>query len=194
MAVGRPKQFDRDEALGRAMETFWQHGYEGASLPELLKAMGIARQSLYDTFGNKRGLYISAIEHYRNTQLSQALARLTAPGSPLENVRQTVRFFEDLAADVRCRGCFVANALVETAPRDPEIAALLRDILELLRASVEDTLREARERGELAAHKSPEQLSRALTNAMVGLAVTGKLEVPPEQLRDVYAGTLSMLD
>lgn len=176
------------------MELFWRRGYEATSLPELIATMGISRQSLYDTFGNKRALYIRAIEHYRATQLSQALRMLERDAPPLENVREVVRFFETLAGDARCRGCLVANALVEMSPRDPEIAQLLRETLELLRNAVERALREARSRGELAQRKSPERLSRALTNAMLGLAVTGRLEVGGEELREIYDGTLSMLD
>jgi TetR/AcrR family transcriptional repressor of nem operon len=194
MAGGRPKQFDREEVLQRAMELFWLRGYEAASLPELLKTMGISRQSLYDTFGNKRELYVSAILHYRATQLSQALALLDRDGSGLENVRDLVRFFEELAADTRCRGCFVANALVEMGPHDPEIAHLLQETLEILREGVERALREAQARGELALTKSPEGLSRALTNAMIGLAVTGRLEVRRSELGEICAGTLGMLD
>jgi TetR/AcrR family transcriptional repressor of nem operon len=104
MAGGRPKEFDTPEVLQRAMELFWRQGYAAVSLPELLRAMGISRQSLYDTFGSKRELYIGAIEHYRATQLSLALALLEREGSPVENVRSVVGFFEDLAADTRCRG------------------------------------------------------------------------------------------
>jgi TetR/AcrR family transcriptional repressor of nem operon len=176
------------------MELFWLKGYEAASLPELLKTMGISRQSLYDTFGNKRELYISAIQYYRATQLSQALALLERDGSRIQNVKDVVRFFEDLAADARCRGCFVANALVEMGPHDEEIAHLLHETLELLRAGVERALREAQQRGELAPSKSPAGLSRALTNAMIGLAVTGRLEVRRSELGEICAGTLGMLD
>jgi len=194
MTSGRPKEFDVPEVLQRAMELFWRQGYAAASLPALLDAMGISRQSLYDTFGNKRALYIGAIKHYRATQLSQAQALLEREGSPLENVRSVVGFFEDLAADASCRGCFVANALVEMGPHDAEIARLLHETLESLRKGVERSLYEAQTRGELPPTKSPQRLSRALTNAMVGLAVTGKLEMGRAELREIYAGTLSMLD
>ena len=194
MAAGRPKQFDEQEVLGRAMELFWKEGYDGASLPGLLEAMGISRQSLYDTFGNKRGLYLSAIEHYRRTQLSQALALLEREGSPVENVRSVVGFFEALAADARCRGCFVANAIVETGHKDEEIGKLLGETLELLRSAVERTLERARAAGELSPAKSPARLSRALTNAMIGLAVSGRLGLGRDELHQIQAGTLSMLD
>lgn len=194
MRAGRPKQFDEQEVLDRAMNLFWLRGYGGVGLAELLEVMGISRQSLYDTFGNKRELFIRSIRHYRETQLVQALALLERPGSPLSNVRGVVRFFERLAADASCRGCFVANALVELGPHDEPIAKLLRETLELLQGSIQRSLERAQEIGELPVSKSPQQLSRALTNAMLGMAVTGKLPLGRMALRDIYAGTLSMLD
>lgn len=194
MPGGRPKGFDEDEVLDRAMNLFWLRGYEAVSLSELQREMGISRQSLYDTFGNKRGLFIRSIEHYRATQLTEALGLLARDGSPVENVKAVVRFFQALASDERCRGCLVANALVEVGPHDPEIGALLRETLELLQGSIERALDEARRRGELPEGKSPQQLSRALTNAAMGMAVTGKLAGSRPALPDICTGTLAMLD
>lgn len=194
MRPGRPKQFDTEEVIERAMQAFWSNGYEALGLTDLLEYMGISRQSLYNTFGSKRNLFIRTIEHYRQTQLSQAIALLERDGSRVENVKAVVRFFETLALDGSCRGCLVANTLVELGSSDDEIAALLRKILEALRSAIELALREAQTRGELAANKSPEELSRALTNAVIGLAVTGKLQMDPADIRLVYSGTLSMLD
>jgi TetR/AcrR family transcriptional repressor of nem operon len=194
MPAGRPRGFDETEVLERAMQHFWSRGYEGAALADLLDAMGISRQSLYDTFGNKRQLFIRALEHYRAVHLSQALALLRAEGSQLENVKAALRFFERLASDRRCRGCLVANALVEVAPHDGEIATLLEETLHLLEAEVRKALERARSRGELGEGKSPRVLARALTNAMIGLAVSGKLRRSPATLRDIYAGTLAVLD
>jgi TetR/AcrR family transcriptional repressor of nem operon len=194
VAAGRPKQFRREDVLERAMQHFWRCGYEATSLPALLKAMGISRQSLYDTFGGKRALYISAIEHYRATQISQALALLGREGSPIENVKAVLRLFPKLAADAGCRGCLVANAMVEMGSRDPEIAGLLGDTLELLRRGFEGALRKAQARGELGPGKSPRPLSRALTTALIGMAVTGRLDRGRAELHGIYTGTYSMLD
>jgi TetR/AcrR family transcriptional repressor of nem operon len=193
MRVGRPKAFDEREVLEKAMNLFWLRGYGGVGLTELQQQMGISRQSLYDTFGSKRELFIRTIEHYRATQLTGALALLAREASPLQNVKDVLRFFEQLAADARCRGCLVANALVEMGPHDAEIAQLLRDTLELLRRSIQQALREAQRLGELPEDRSPQQLSRALTNAAMGMAVTGRLGMGPAVLRDVYAGTLAIL-
>lgn len=176
------------------MDLFWLRGYGGAAVSELLAAMGISRQSLYGSFGSKRGLFLRVLEHYRETQLTQALALLERDGSRIENVKAVVRFFESLGRDERCRGCLVANTLVELGPHDEEIAQRLRHTLGLLQGALARTLSAARDDGELPPGKSPLQISRALTNAIVGMAVTGKLRLEQTVLGDVYAGTLSMLD
>ena len=194
MNVGRPKSFDEAVVVERAMELFWLRGYEATGLTELLEHMGISRQSLYDTFGNKRGLFIRVIEHYRQTQLSTALKLLERDGSRIDNVKAVVQFFENLALDKRCRGCLVANSLVELGREEGEIADLLRDTLELLQSSLQSSLEDAQREGELASSKSPTKIAYALTNATIGLAVTGKLDMDAAAIHNIYAGTLSMLD
>jgi TetR/AcrR family transcriptional repressor of nem operon len=156
--------------------------------------MGIARQSLYDTFGSKRLLFIRTIEHYRDTRLAGALAMLERDGSPKKNVKDVVKFFERLALDKRARGCLVANSLVELGPHDREIRELLAQTLGLLEAGIAKALRKAKRLRELPAGRSPRALARALTNSLVGMAVTGKLALGKATVADIYAGTLSMLE
>lgn len=191
--MSRPRTFSESEALDRALDVFWQRGYQGVGMTELLREMKIARQSLYSTFGNKRQLFIKTIEHYRDTRLASALALLERDGSPTQNVRDVVRFFERLALDKRARGCLVANSLAEVGSQDPEIRDLLADTLEMLESAIAKSLRRAQRAGELPAGRSPRALARALTNALVGMAITGKLQQGKERVRDIYAGTLAML-
>jgi TetR/AcrR family transcriptional regulator, transcriptional repressor for nem operon len=191
--MGRPKSFSEKEALEKALDVFWQRGYQGVGLTELLDEMGIARQSLYDTFGNKRQLFIKTIEHYRDTRLASALALFERDGSPVQNVKDVVRFFEQLALDKRARGCFVANSLVEVGSQDSEIRELLAQTLGLLENSISKALRGAQRAGELPAGRSPRAIARALTNALIGMAVTGKLGQNKSTVQDIYTGTLTML-
>jgi TetR/AcrR family transcriptional repressor of nem operon len=194
MNAGRPRAFDETEVVERAMQLFWLNGYRATGLTELLEHIGISRQSLYDTFGNKRGLFKRVIEHYRATRLSEALALLEREGSHVENVKAVVKYFEQLALDAQCRGCLVANTLVELGRENGDIADLLRETLELLQNSLQHSLEAARRAGELPKNKSPEKIAHALTNATIGLAVTGKLQMDPAAVHDIYTGTLSMLD
>ena len=79
MAMGRPRAFDKDEALDRAMTVFWTKGYEGASLSELTKAMGINAPSLYAAFGNKEGLLRAALDRYGQLRAAFMTHALEAP-------------------------------------------------------------------------------------------------------------------
>ncbi len=191
--MGRPKSFSESDALEKALDVFWQRGYQGVGMSELLDEMGIARQSFYDTFENKRQLFIKTIEYYRDTRLASALALLERDGSPAQNVKDVVRFFEQLALDKRARGCLVANALVEVGSQDSEVRELLAQTLGMLEKSISKALRRAQRAGELPAGRSPRVIARALTNALIGMAVTGKLGHSRSTVHDIYAGTLTML-
>jgi TetR/AcrR family transcriptional repressor of nem operon len=191
--MGRPKSFSESDALEKALDVFWQRGYQGVGMSELLDEMGIARQSFYDTFENKRQLFIKTIEYYRDTRLASALALLERDGSPAQNVKDVVRFFEQLALDKRARGCLVANALVEVGSQDSEVRELLAQTLGMLEKSISKALRRAQRAGEFPAGRSPRVIARALTNALIGMAVTGKLGHSRSTVHDIYAGTLTML-
>jgi TetR/AcrR family transcriptional regulator, transcriptional repressor for nem operon len=79
----RPKEFDRDVAVERAMSVFWSKGYAATSTDDLLQAMQIGRQSMYDTFGDKRRLYVEALERYQLESVAGHIKRLRSAASPL---------------------------------------------------------------------------------------------------------------
>src|SRR6266852_1410049 len=99
--MARPKEFDRDQALQKAMEVFWSRGYEAASIQDLVKHMGINRQSLYDTFGDKHALYLQALDRYREVEGRKLLELLERPGSVKKSLRQ---LFEGVVEGALCDG------------------------------------------------------------------------------------------
>src|SRR5712692_10611500 len=135
--MARHKEFDRDEALHKAMEVFWSRGYEAASIQDLVKHMGINRQSLYDTFGDKHALYLQALDRYREVEGRKLFELLERPGPVKEVLRELFeRVVEGSLCDRERRGCFIGNAMSELAARCPETAA--RTCCQL--AAVEETL------------------------------------------------------
>ena len=74
--MGRPREFNTEEALEKAMKVFWAQGYEAASLHDLTRAMAISKSSFYDTFGSKHDLFISAIKHYNKTVASRLISEI----------------------------------------------------------------------------------------------------------------------
>ena len=116
--MARQKEFNPDEVLHKAMEVFWRRGYEGASMQDLVKHMGINRQSIYDTFGDKHSLFLQSLDRYREIESRKVFAVLERPGSVKKNLRQ---LFEEVvsravSAEGR-RGCFVGNSMSELAGR-----------------------------------------------------------------------------
>jgi TetR/AcrR family transcriptional regulator, transcriptional repressor for nem operon len=191
----RPKAFNHDDALESAMLVFWEKGYEATSMQDLVDRMNINRQSLYDTFGDKNALYLSALERYRATEGRRAFEPLRELGSIRERLERVFENLIDEATNDPCRrGCFVANATLEMASRDPKIACLVQDGFLSLVQTFEDVLSGAQSRGELKPDKNPRALALFLANTVQGLRVTGKLTLERRTLEDIARTALEALD
>ena len=191
--IGRPQEFDRDEALEKAMEVFWTKGYEAASVEDLLDCMGINRGSMYNTFGDKQALFVEAVEHYCERLRDRFRAILEGPGSPLGNVRKLLANWEKTLVLESDRGCLVTNTAVELAPHVPVVGELIRSHLSQVEKILHPALVRAIKAGELAPEANPRALARFLISALQGLAVIGKTASSPAAVKDVVRVTLSAL-
>jgi TetR/AcrR family transcriptional regulator, transcriptional repressor for nem operon len=193
--MARRKEFNREEVLEKAMETFWCKGYEATSIEDLVKQMGINRGSLYDTFGDKRTLFLEAIAHYDNTVTSKAIAKLQAPGSAKQAI---ANYFQELVdrsiADRQRRGCLLTNSVVELGPHDPDAASHLAANLQRLETAFYKALVKARDEGEISYHKDIRALARFFTSSLQGLRVMSKVNPDPLTLRDISHAIVSVLD
>src|SRR4051794_14990896 len=125
--MARTKEFDPDVVLDAAMELFWSRGYEATSTADLVEHLGIARASLYATFGSKHELYLAAFDRYLRARDPALLDMLSQPGPALPAVRAVVRMYvRETLDDERRRGCFVVNAAVERMTADPLVASRVR--------------------------------------------------------------------
>ncbi|WP_395679478.1 TetR/AcrR family transcriptional regulator [Inquilinus sp.] len=126
---GRPRGFDRDVALRRAMELFWRHGYEGVSMAELTAAMGIAAPSLYAAFGSKEALFREAIALYRATDGAATGRALTCERTARGAIEGMLRDNADAFTNPGLpHGCFVILGAVNTAPEHEGLRAHLLDL------------------------------------------------------------------
>jgi TetR/AcrR family transcriptional repressor of nem operon len=192
--VARPKAFDRDQALLAAMQVFWVKGYEATSLEDLLAAMAIGRQSLYDTFGDKRALFMEALARYRNLiddYLRGCLA--DAPTVKAAFRRLFMQVVDEPQAHQR-RGCLLINSAVELAPHDPATAKIVVAYQRTTERLFRRGLELARERGELPAGRDTRALARYLVSALQGLRVMAKADPNRAALRDVVGVALGVLD
>ncbi|MGW0815996.1 TetR/AcrR family transcriptional regulator [Streptomyces viridiviolaceus] len=194
--MARTKEFDPDAALRAALELFWRRGFEATSMSDLVAHLGIGRASIYATFGNKRELYLKALERYEQGLLPDMLQELARPGPALPGVRALVRRYaaEATADDLRGRGCFVTNTAAELAPHDPAAARRVERNWDQLEAVLHSALARARSQGELPADRDPLALARMLLVLLQGLRVVGKASADPARVRDATEQALALLD
>jgi TetR/AcrR family transcriptional repressor of nem operon len=192
--MARNKSFDPDTALRKAMQLFWRQGYEATSVDDLVQAMGVNRASLYATFGDKRSLFLKALDRYIESVLGPRLAALDAAASPLEGLRALLAELAAFGAgDPQRRGCLVVNTACELAGRDTEVAARLRAQAEALEATLARLVARAQDDGELAPAHDPQAVATCLAALIDGLRVRSKLGVERASLDRMADTALALL-
>jgi TetR/AcrR family transcriptional repressor of nem operon len=195
MNVPRPRQFDRDVVLDRAMRVFWTQGYEAASIQRLVTQMGIQRGSLYDTFGDKRGLFFAALERYDRVATARLLATLDGPASGTEAIRRFFRLKVELSLrSDRPRGCLLTNSTAQLASRDRGTATRVGAALAKIEAAFYGAVVRAQRAGELDAARAPRALARYLTSSAQGLSVMAKAFPERAVLEDIVKVILATLE
>ncbi|MCP2256796.1 transcriptional regulator, TetR family [Streptoalloteichus tenebrarius] len=190
----RTKEFDPDVALEAALELFWERGYEATSMADLVERLGVARASIYATFGSKHDLYVKAVDRYLRLKDPRIVESLSQPGPVVPQVRALVeRYVAESVADERRRGCLVVNAAVELSPVDPEVARRVGSSWDTLEVALTSALFRARAQGELSADSDPRALARLLLAVLQGIRVLAKGGSSPERLRDAAEQALRAL-
>jgi TetR/AcrR family transcriptional repressor of nem operon len=192
--VARPKEFDREEALRKATEVFWLTGYEATSVGDLARAMGIGRQSLYDTFGDKHALFTQALELYKREQAGIATRVLAEAVKPLDAIKRLFHSVADMPPDLKKRGCLMVNTTMEVCPRDAAVTRLVCENQRVLRDALRSALVRAKKEGDLPAGADPDRLSRYLVTSLQGLHVAAKTEPDPAPLHDIADHMLRVLE
>ncbi|MET0204053.1 MAG: TetR/AcrR family transcriptional regulator [Casimicrobiaceae bacterium] len=192
--MARRKEFEPDAALTTAVEVFWGRGFDRTSLDDLMAAMHVGRQSLYDTFGDKRELYLRALDVYREST-QRAMRRLFASGRPLRECFGALLFgiVNESRADHE-RGCLLLAANLERDLADKDIARLVTANQAEVGALFEEALRKAQRSGELAAAKNPAALARFFIVTIQGMRATARARSDRAALEQVANLALSMLD
>ncbi len=139
--VGRPREFNEDEALAKIMDVFWAKGFDGTTLNDLVTATGLRKGSLYAAFGDKRAMYLKALALYDRTAIGSAVRLLTSTGAPEKRIGEFLQSAIDAVAVQRDRrGCFLCNASVDQAVLDPESERYVKSSLKRLGRALEEVL------------------------------------------------------
>jgi len=185
MAMGRPREFDTDTALDRAMEVFWQKGFEGASLAELTKAMGINPPSLYAAFGNKEALFRKAFDRYaaeKEAFFDELYRQPTARAVAEYYLRGAVTYLTDPA---RPRGCLAINNIMACGDSADRIRQELLAKRAIGEARMRERLERAKREGDLPKDADPLTLAHYLSAVLQGMAVQAAGGATREDLMQV---------
>ncbi|ULH10042.1 TetR/AcrR family transcriptional regulator [Serratia marcescens] len=194
VAPGRPREFDTNQALDRAIRQFSAHGFHGTSISDLNKALGLTTGSIYKAWGDKRGLLLAALERYIELR-TEEIARVTANTSDgLAKIAAVLRFYAELSSSTEGKiGCLVVEMAVELSVSEADIAKRLSRQESSRRAQFEGWVEEAVMDGSISQQtdiKSCAELLQALTQ---GMRVLGKTGASSERMLAIADQAVSML-
>ena len=186
--MGRPREFDIDSALDKAMQVFWSKGYDATSLDDLCEATGLGRSSMYAAFVDKRQIYLRVLQRYEG----RAVARVTRALAGDTPIRDAMAAFlreviDSIAHGTGRRGCLIGNSAAGLNTEDREVAEVVRHSLDQHEAAFYAALERAQQRGEIAAGEDIRALARFITAAFHGLRIFGKVPREKAALEDVAA-------
>ncbi|GGR70174.1 MULTISPECIES: TetR/AcrR family transcriptional regulator [Streptomyces] len=192
--MARPRKFDETHALTAAMETFWRRGYEATSTRNLSDSTGLGQSSLYNTFGDKRELYLRALRHYYETHTAEQTALLDRPGPVKERLRDLMVHAVDTdLADPEASGCFTINASVEKADSDDEVREEVRRHFTTVERALTETIARGQRSGEISPERSAGTLARQILSTYYGLRVLARIQKDRDALLGIVESTVSAL-
>ena len=185
--MARPKEFDQDKALRKAIRLFSQQGFAATSTDELMRSMDIGRQSMYDTFGDKRALFLRALELYVTESVRSIGVELERNGSALAAVRNALVSFaerEDLSSS---DGCMGLNAIGEFGQRDADVTRITRNAARIQRQTLMKVFARAKTEGEVDADADLEGMADFFESTLAGIRMAAKAGKSRQALRKIAA-------
>jgi TetR/AcrR family transcriptional repressor of nem operon len=193
--MARPREFDPEEVLAKALQVFWQNGYSATSLDDLESGMALKRQSIYGAFGDKRSLFLKTLKLYHEQGVTFVREHLHRLNSPKQSVYATLRFMAQETANSgeKC-GCFMAKMAFELADHDPEVAAEVRSMSQRIEDLFTEVIQRGQDRGEISNQQSSRTLARFLISFINGLRVLEKTQPSITEVENLVSVALSVLE
>jgi TetR/AcrR family transcriptional repressor of nem operon len=168
----RAPSYDRTRVLDQAVRVFWEKGYAGTSIRDLVEATGVQRYGLYESYGDKHGLFLSALDRYQDTVIAGLLREVERPGAALPEILGLLdRLARTASRPGAARGCLLCNTAAELGEDDAEAAARVDAYSRRLTRAFQTALIRARTLGQLPEELNADRLSRFLTGIVVGGSV-----------------------
>lgn len=183
--MARPKEFDRDQALDVALQVFLAQGYEATTTEDLRLAMNIGRQSFYDTFGDKRRLYLEALERYNTKSITSFIGSLSDAPSARAALEKALTSFADQPAGELALGCMGINAVCEFGRSDDEVTQLIDASNRAFSTALRRVLAAGKDQGEFPASLDIGNAVAFLVSTLAGMKVSAKAGASSQTLSDI---------
>ena len=176
LPVGRPREFDLDEAVRRAMHVFWDRGYHDASLPDLLAGMQLSKGSFYKAFGDKKSVFLRALKLYTDDGVRNVQEVLRSDPSPKTAIRNALIRYADLSSGSKgVRGCFAVLTAAEMLPGDPDIADLIKRLFANFQDQFAAKIASGQAAGEIRNNGDPRVIAHFIVSHAQGMRILGKI-------------------
>jgi AcrR family transcriptional regulator len=185
--MARPKEFDQKKALRKAIRLFSQQGFAATSTDELMRVMGVGRQSMYDTFGDKRALFLKALEMYVTESVRSINVELERPGSALSAVQNALAIFAERNDLSSAEGCMGLNAISEFGQRDGDVTRVTRKAASVQRQTLMHVLARAKKQGELSPDADLDSMADFFESTLAGIRMAAKAGKSRQALRNIAA-------
>ena len=183
--MGRPSEFDRETVLRKAASVFWAKGYAATSTEELVSAMGIGRQSIYNAFGDKWRLYLEALTDYQQRSTSAHIRRLQGPASAVRGIQDMLDGLVDDDDAVRALGCMGVGSACEFGATESQLSDLRAKASAHLRDKLVKRVREGRAAGQLDTQLNVQQTADFLLMTMTGIQLAARSGAKAAELRQL---------
>jgi AcrR family transcriptional regulator len=183
--MARPKEFDREKALRKAIRLFSQQGFAATSTDELMRVMDVGRQSMYDTFGDKRALFLKALEMYVTESVHAINVELERPGSALSAVQNALATFAERNDLSSAEGCMGLNAITEFGQRDADVTRITRIAARVQRQTLLRVLTRAKKQGELSSDADLDSMADFFESTLAGIRMSAKAGKSRRTLRNI---------
>lgn len=175
--MARPKAYQQEYVLDRAIECFWQRGYNATSMKHLEVATGLTPGSLYNSFGSKDGVFLASLDHYVENIIGRRIARYLKPADaeyqnkPLQGIEDFIRSGFEPGPAALCLGCLVVNSSIELGPHNDEVRKRTTAAMRRVMAALQYSLELAQEKGQLDSTVNTKQRAQSLGLIFNGMLV-----------------------
>jgi TetR/AcrR family transcriptional regulator, transcriptional repressor for nem operon len=175
MTAGRPRDFDEEVVLDKAMDLFWKQGYEATSLEQLLSAMGMGKGSMYHNFGNKRAVFKLALNKFIKNFSGWLESEISKAKDPIIFIKEFFRNIPKQEVEAHKKGCFLGNTVAELACIDAGLAKEAAEHLVKIEQTFYKYIKEAQVAGKIKSKEDGRLLARHLINLWNGINITRRM-------------------